>query len=96
MSITAAITSTAPMVIPTMAPVGRLAADSSLLAETVEEGPGGMSLFDLVTLKAVVDVIGEAAVDVIMVVEIMEDCSMIFTIAITKNISRNKLATWIT
>ena len=95
MSITAAITSTAPMVIPTMAPVGRLA-DSSLLAETVEEGPGGMSLFDLVTLKAVVDVIGEAAVDVIMVVEIMEDCSMIFTIAITKNISRNKLATWIT
>ena len=86
MSTTAAITSTAPMVIPTMAPVGRLA-DSSLLAETFEEGPGGMSLFDFV-----IDVIGEAVVDVTVVVEVMEDCSMIFTIAITKHISHKRLA----
>ena len=74
---TTAAKSIAPMAIPTMAPVGRLA-DSSLSAETVEEGPGVMSLFDLAT-----DVIGKAVVDVTVIVEIMVDCSMNFTIAIT-------------
>ena len=78
-SATAAITSTAPMEIPTMAPVGRLA-DSSLSAETVERVLGGRSLLDLL-----VDATGKAVVDIAMmvVVRIIVDCSIMFTIAIT-------------
>ena len=78
-STTAAITSTAPMEIPTMAPVGRLA-DSSLSAEAVEKVLGGRSLLDLL-----IDATGKAVVDitVMVVVRITVDCSVMFTIAIT-------------
>ena len=78
-STTAASTSTAPMEIPTMAPVGR-PADSSLSAEAVGKVLGGRSLLDLL-----VDATGKAVVDiaVMVVVRITVDCPVMFTIAIT-------------